>query len=163
MDNLIIFDFNLNTDLSNWKNVDDIVMGGLSNGNIKINENGHGEFYGNVSLENNGGFSLLRYQSTFLKLKDYTEVFLRVKGDGKKYQFRIKDVVSNKHSFVSYFVTNGEWETIKINLSEMYPTYRGRKLEIKNFSSESIAEIAFLIGNKTSENFKLEIDKIYLQ
>ena len=74
------------------------------NGNIKINENGHGEFYGNVSLENNGGFSLLRYQSAFLKLKDYTEVFLRVKGDGKKYQFRIKDVVSNKHSFVSYFI-----------------------------------------------------------
>jgi NADH dehydrogenase [ubiquinone] 1 alpha subcomplex assembly factor 1 len=36
-------------------------------------------------------------------------------------------------------------------------------VSIGNFSSESIEEIAFLIGNKTAENFKLEIDKIYLQ
>ncbi len=32
-----------------------------------------------------------------------------------------------------------------------------------NFSSENIEELAFLIGNKKEQNFKLEIDKIYLQ
>ena len=45
----------------------------------------------------------------------------------------------------------------------MYPAFRGRKLQMNNFSSESIQELAFLIGNKKAQNFKLEIDKIYLE
>ncbi|MFQ3181336.1 MAG: NADH dehydrogenase [ubiquinone] 1 alpha subcomplex assembly factor 1, partial [Polaribacter sp.] len=83
--------------------------------------------------------------------------------DGKKYQFRVKDNRANYHSFIAVFETNGAWQTIKIKLSEMYPAYRGRVLSIGNFSSESIEELAFLIGNKTVENFKLEIDTMYLQ
>ncbi|TXD46583.1 CIA30 family protein [Polaribacter sp. IC073] len=161
--NQVIFDFKSNSDISNWSVLDDVVMGGRSNGNFKINENGYGEFYGNVSLENNGGFSSLRHRFSSIEIKDFKEVVLRVKGGAKKYQFRIKDTLSNQYSFVANFETNGEWQIIKISLSEMYPAFRGRKLEIGNFSSENIAEIAFLIGNKTAENFKLEIDKIYLQ
>jgi hypothetical protein len=45
----------------------------------------------------------------------------------------------------------------------MYPSFRGRKLTMNNFSSESIQELAFLIGNKKAQNFTLEIDKIYLE
>jgi len=33
--NQIIVNFNLNSELSNWKIVDDVVMGGRSNGNFK--------------------------------------------------------------------------------------------------------------------------------
>ena len=161
--NQIIVDFNLNSELSNWKIVDDVVMGGRSNGNFKVNKDGHGEFYGTVSLENNGGFSSLRHRFPLLEIKDFKEVILRVKGDGKSYQFRVKDKSSDYHSFISSIQTNGEWQTIKVTLSEMYPAFRGRKLSIGNLSSKSIQEIAFLIGNKTAENFKLEIDKIYLQ
>ena len=45
----------------------------------------------------------------------------------------------------------------------MYPAFRGRNLNMGNFSSETIEELAFLIGNKKKEYFKLEIDKIYLE
>jgi hypothetical protein len=159
----LIFDFNLNSNISSWKIVDDVVMGGRSSGNFKINEEGSGEFYGRVSLENNGGFSSLRHRFSSMEVKGFREVVLKVRGDGKKYQFRVKDKTSNYHSFIASFQTNGEWQTIKIILSEMYPAFRGRNLSIGNFSSESIEEIAFLIGNKTAENFKLEIDKIHLQ
>jgi NADH dehydrogenase [ubiquinone] 1 alpha subcomplex assembly factor 1 len=138
-------------------------MGGRSQGNFKINTAGHGEFYGTISLENNGGFSSLRHRFSSMETKGFKEVVLRVKGDGKKYQFRVKDNSSNYHSFIAVFETNGAWQTIKIKLSEMYPAFRGRALSIGNFSSESIEELAFLIGNKTAENFKLEIDTIYLQ
>ena len=159
----IIFDFNNDANISNWNVVDDVVMGGRSNGNFKINNEGNGEFYGRISLENNGGFSSLRYRFSSIKVNDGKEVVLRVKGDGKKYQFRIKDKRDNYYSYISTFDTNGEWQTIKILLSEMYPAFRGRKLDINNFSSNSIEEIAFLIGNKTVENFNLKIAKIYLQ
>jgi hypothetical protein len=161
--NQIIFDFSTNSDISNWVIVDDGVMGGRSRGNFKINDAGSGEFYGSVSLENNGGFSSLRHRFSSMQVKGFTEIVLRVKGDGKKYQLRVKDNVSNYYSFITSLETNGAWQVIKVQLSEMYPAFRGRELSIGNFSSESIEEIAFLIGNKTAENFKLEIDKIYLQ
>jgi hypothetical protein len=161
--NQIIFDFNADSDISNWTTVDDVVMGGRSRGNFKINDFGNGEFYGTVSLENNGGFSSLRHRFSSMDVKGFKEVIIKVKGDGKKYQFRVKDNSSNSHSFIASFETNGGWQTIHIQLSDMYPAFRGRTLSIGNFSSESIEEIAFLIGNKTAENFKLEIDTIYLQ
>ncbi|WP_299670804.1 CIA30 family protein [uncultured Polaribacter sp.] len=158
-----IFDFNSDSNISNWRIVDDVVMGGRSRGNFKMNEESFGVFYGNVSLENNGGFSSLRYRFSPINVKDFKEVVLRVKGDGKKYQFRLKDDVYNSHSFIATFETNGEWQTIKITLSDMYPAFRGRKLDMNHFSSENIEELAFLIGNKKEQSFQLEIDKIYLQ
>ena len=45
----------------------------------------------------------------------------------------------------------------------MYPAFRGRTLDIGNYDSDSIEEIAFLIGNKKAEDFILQIDSITLQ
>mgnify|MGYP001794145454 CR=1 FL=1 len=56
-----LFDFKKDSSLAGWSIVDDVVMGGRSAGHFKINREGHGEFYGTVSLENNGGFSSVRY------------------------------------------------------------------------------------------------------
>ena len=161
--NKTIFDFNTSSDIYQWKVVDDVVMGGKSNGSFKINKDGNGEFSGLVSLENNGGFSSLRYDFKSKETEGYKFIVLKVKGDGKKYQFRLKDDKLNKHSYISIFETNGEWQTIKITLSEMYPAFRGVKLNIGDFSSSKIDQIAFLIGNKKAQKFKLEIDEIFFQ
>jgi hypothetical protein len=161
--NNIIFDFTSDADISNWRVVDDVVMGGRSNGQFKLNENNHGEFSGNVSLENNGGFSSLRYRFETMEVSNYENVLIRLKGDGKTYQFRVKDKSNNSYSYIISFKTTDDWETINIPLSEMYPAFRGRNLDMGNFSASSIEEIAILIGNKKEQNFKLEIDKISLQ
>ena len=158
-----IFDFNENKKALNWIIVDDVVMGGRSSGNFYVNENGHGVFEGNVSLENNGGFSSLRHRFNKVSTQPYSKIVLRVKGDGKRYQFRIKNNASDYHSYIGYFTTSKQWETIEIPMSTMYPAFRGRKLNIPNFSGSSIEEIAFLIGNKKKESFKLEIDHILLK
>lgn len=158
-----IFDFNPKSDISSWRVVDDGVMGGLSQGRFKLNENGNGFYFGEVSLENNGGFSSLRYRFKEKNIARYSKIILKIKGDGKDYQFRVKDKISNFHSYISSFSTNKEWQLIEINLAEMYPGFRGRKLEMSKFSSNVIEEIAFLIGNKRNESFQLEIDAIYLE
>lgn len=158
-----IFDFNKNSDLQNWLIVDDVVMGGRSSGSFTLNDDGHGVFQGKVSLENNGGFSSIRYQCPTTQIKDYTRIVLRLKGDGKDYQFRVKANSSDYYSYISSFSTTGKWENIEILLEDMYPSFRGRSLELPNFSSNTIEEIRFLIGNKKQENFKLLIDKIALQ
>ncbi|MBT3742560.1 MAG: CIA30 family protein [Polaribacter sp.] len=159
----LIFDFNSNSDISAWRVVDDVVMGGESEGNFKLNENGNGVYFGEVSLENNGGFSSLRFRFNKKEISNYSKIILKIKGDGKDYQFRVKDNYRNFYSYISSFSTNKNWQLIEINLSEMYPGFRGRKLEMSKFSSSVIEEIAFLIGNKRNESFKIEIDKIYLE
>ncbi|RCS27737.1 CIA30 family protein [Polaribacter sp. WD7] len=159
----ILFDFNKNTNISKWRIVDDVVMGGKSSGNFRLNKEGFGEFSGKVSLENNGGFSSLRYGFDKKRISEYSKIILKIKGDGKAYQFRIKKDRVDAHSYIFSFQTQGNWETITVELSKMYPAFRGRVLEIPNFSSNFIEEIAFLIGNKKAENFQLLIDKIYLE
>jgi NADH dehydrogenase [ubiquinone] 1 alpha subcomplex assembly factor 1 len=157
----MLYDFNSNSSTSDWQVVDDVVMGGRSDGGFSINEAGNGIFQGKVSLENNGGFSSLRH-SLNAKVGDNTKVRITLKGDGKAYQFRIKSSPYDRHSYISEFQTTGDWQEVVIPLSAMYPAFRGRKLEIPNFNSAQIHELAFLIGNKEAENFRLEISKIEL-
>ena len=163
MSTITIFDFNKNSSANDWRIVDDVVMGGESNGRFSIDSDGHGVFEGKISLENNGGFSSVRYQFEKLAVTENSTVLITLKGDGKDYQFRIKDKSSTSYSYIITFKTSGEWQTIEIKLSDLYPSFRGRKLDLPNFESDSFEEIVFLIGNKKEENFKLVLDKIELK
>lgn len=163
IDSHVIFDFKKNSDLQNWFVVDDVVMGGRSLGTLKLNDNGQGVFEGRISLENNGGFSSVRYRFKETDVSDYTKIVVTLKGDGKNYELRIKDEAYNSYSYIRPFSTTGEWEEIEVQLDDMYPSFRGRKLNRPNFSHNQIEEFTFLIGNKKPENFRLIIDKIELR
>ncbi|MDG1476839.1 MAG: CIA30 family protein, partial [Vicingaceae bacterium] len=91
-----------------------------------------------------------------------TKVILKIKGDSKNYQFRLKSKSTSYYSYIKSFSTNGKWQEIEILLSDMYPSFRGRKLDKPNFSEDYIEEIAFLIGNKSNESFELLIDEVRL-
>ena len=157
-----IYTFNEYKDASNWSVVDDRVMGGISQGVISLNESGNGVYSGKVSTENNGGFSSVRLRFEHKQVSEYNAVLLKLKGDKKNYQFRIKSTSGQDYSYVSTFKTNGEWEEIRIPFNEFKPQFRGRALNKPNYSGEMMEEIAFLIGNKKNESFQLEIDRISL-
>jgi NADH dehydrogenase [ubiquinone] 1 alpha subcomplex assembly factor 1 len=160
---MVIFDFNKESDISDWKIVNDAVMGGQSRSKIYINDEGHGVFKGTVSLENNGGFSSLRFRFNQKNIEGYKKVKLHLKGDGKRYQFRAKTNKEDQQAYIFYFETTGEWQTVEIMLSDLEPTFRGRKLNMPNFPAEELEEVGFMIGNKVNENFELVIDKIVLE
>ena len=160
--NGLIYDFDEMESISNWTVVDDRVMGGKSRGNIHLNEEGNGVYSGIVSTENNGGFSSVRMQFYKKNVSKYNAVLLKLKGDQKNYQFRIKSTAGQEHTYVSTFKTNGEWQEIRIPFNQFKPQYRGRSLDKPNYPGEQMEEIAFLIGNKNNESFKLEIDYISL-
>ena len=159
----IIFDFTKNSDISSWRIVDDGVMGGRSQGSFQMNEEGNAVFSGKVSLDNYGGFSSVRYPFKEKKISSYTHVVLRIKGDGKKYQFRIKEKRTDTHSYIGVFQTTSDWQTITIPMNDMYPAFRGRTLQMANLKPNAIEEVAFLIGNKVAEEFQLEIAVISLK
>ena len=159
----LIFDFNHNANITDWKIVDDVVMGGRSNGQFKIDSDGNGIFSGDVSVENNGGFSSVRYQFEKINTTKESKVIIRLKGDGKEYQFRIKNNRNTYYSYITNFKTSGDWENIIINLKDLYPSFRGQTMNIPNFTGNSLEEIVFLIGNKKNESFTLVLDRIDIE
>ena len=155
-----IFNFSQSSKINDWKVVNDDVMGGISRASFDLNTEGDAEFKGTVSTANNGGFASVRYR---FKAKDITKkktITIRLRGDSKRYQFRIKSKATDYYSYITTFSTMGDWETIHINLKDLYPSFRGNKLNKENFNGSSIEEISFLIANQKDENFKLIIDKI---
>jgi len=157
-----LFDFNPKSNLDKWFVVDDVVMGGRSNSRFYLGDEGHAIFEGKVSLENNGGFSSVRFQFDRIAVNEYNHCEIRLRGDGKKYQFRVKSNRRERASYITYFETNREWQIVKIPLSEMYPSFRGMRLNMPDYPGEVMEEIVFLINNKKAENFRLEIDWIRL-
>ncbi|MBO2545861.1 CIA30 family protein [Salegentibacter sp. BDJ18] len=163
MSKLLLFDFSATDDWSVWEIENDVVMGGNSTSKLERSEAGNAIFKGSVYLENNGGFASVQYHFPSKNIKGYKKALILLKGHGKSYQFRIKANLKDRASYIYTFKTTGEWQTIEVPLKEMEPVFRGRKLDIPNFSAESIQEIRFLIGNKKAEDFRLEIDKIELE
>jgi hypothetical protein len=159
----LLFDFTGTSDTDNWLVVNDGVMGGLSRGTFMLSESGTAIFSGTVSLENNGGFSSIRYNPGKIDVEGFSTLELYLKGDGKNYQVRIREKSSDYFSYIYTFQTSGEWETIKVPLAEMYPSFRGRTLNLPNYSGKSMMELTFLIGNKKAESFRLELQKAVLK
>ena len=121
-----------------WRIVNDGVMGGISGSSLVLTDAEHGRFSGHVSLANNGGFASVQLNKTIKLAGERKFIVLRVKGDGKRYEFRLNSEPSQYESYVHQFDTSGEWETIKLAISEFYPTFRGSKLNIPNFNFEQI-------------------------
>lgn len=159
-----VFNFQKDATITNWYIVNDGVMGGLSQGTIALNKDGHGIFSGNISLENYGGFSSVRYRLPEpMKATKTSKIILKLKGDGKKYQFRVRDDYGKRYSYTTMLATNGDWQEITITLGDLYPTFRGRILDLPNFNGDFIEELTILAGNKKAESFTLLIDSIRLE
>ncbi len=158
-----IYNFSTQSNIKEWRIVNDGVMGGISKSSLVLTDEGHGQFSGHVSLANNGGFASSQLNTTIKLAEEKTFVVLRVKGDGKNYEFRLKGSISQYESYVHQFSTSGEWENIKLEIKEFYPQYRGSKINIPNFNFPSIKQLSFLIANKQDEDFELLIDWIGLE
>lgn len=160
---LLLCDFTERSVTSSWRVQDDGVMGGLSQGNVFLNDQGHAVFSGYVTLENNGGFSSIQSYFPSINVSAFTTAVLRIRGDGKRYQFRVGSSPEDRISYRYTFSTSGDWETIEIPLQEMIPTWRGRRLNRPNYPGKTLGHLRFLIANGKAENFQLEIESIWLK
>ena len=148
-----------------WRIINDGVMGGISNSKIEILAEDIGQFSGKVSLENNGGFASIRGVLSTLPREAFTKVQIRVKGDGKRYSFRIRtDGAYDKVAYKFDFDTQKDvWETIELPLKDFQPTWRGRQLSnIPPINPTQIRQVGFLISDKQEGAFILQMDWIKL-
>jgi len=158
----LISDFSDPDDHEDWQIINDGVMCGISQSEMITGDSATAIFQGNVSLENNGGFASVRVHIS-QNLSGYEGVELRIRGDGAKYQFRIR--VDDRFDGISYrniFETNAnEWQIIRLPFDDFVPVFRGRILDnVGPLSPEKIQQLGFLIADKQEGSFRLEIDWI---
>ena len=86
--NPVLFDFSDPHAVTAWHPINDGVMGGVSSSQLRHEPTGHAVFTGQVSLDNNGGFTSVRCRPGELGRAGVAAYLLRVCGDGKRYKDR---------------------------------------------------------------------------
>lgn len=147
-----------------WRTVLDGVMGGLSTGRVSAQEGGILRFQGELSLENNGGFSQMQTSvpEGFFEGRDGLEI--RVKGDGRRYQFdvRCSNVRLMAGSYQYEFDTKaGEWMTVEMPF-EVFKLYNfGRKVgNAPELRPEKIESVGITLADKKAGEFVIDVDHV---
>lgn len=158
-----LFDFSTQNASSQWQTVNDGVMGGISEGRFRITKDGMLDFFGTLSLENNGGFASVRSRPKQLNLQDGDTLVTRVKGDGRKYTLNL--YLPRRRVAFSYrmeFKTEKDkWIEVRVPLKDFKATSFGRIVNNAGpVNAQQVNSIGFLLGDKKAGPFKLEVEWI---
>jgi monofunctional biosynthetic peptidoglycan transglycosylase len=159
----VLFDFADTAEIESWAIINDGVMGGRSESALEVRPDSTGLFSGRVSLENNGGFASTRTRPRDFKLEGYTGIRIRVKGDGRSYQFRVRrderfDGIAYKRTFTP---PANQWQVIDLPFDEFRASFRGRPVPPADpLDPAQIRQIGLLIADKKAGKFMLQIDWI---
>jgi NADH dehydrogenase [ubiquinone] 1 alpha subcomplex assembly factor 1 len=151
-------DFSSPEELNYWYRVNDSVMGGLSQSNLRVVEN-IAYFEGNLSLENNGGFASVRRVGP-TSFQNNTPIVLNVNGDGRSYQLRLR---TNKGfdgmAYVATFSSeNDTWQTLAFKELDFVAQFRGRIVtRAPALSFKDVRQIGFMLADKQPGSFQLAI------
>jgi len=143
-----------------WQAVNDGVMGGVSDGRLRITPRQTLEFYGTLSLENNGGFASVRSRPRTLGLRTGDTLVARVRGDGREYQLNL--YTSGRMMAFSYRAPvktrAGEWIEAAVPLDRFEATSFGEVLRRAGpVDPRSVTSIGFLLADKNPGPFVLEV------
>jgi NADH dehydrogenase [ubiquinone] 1 alpha subcomplex assembly factor 1 len=149
--------------LNQWQIINDGVMGGISSSDLRLTGNNELEFFGNLSLDYNGGFASTRRPLDQSLCKAINGFALRVLGDGRTYQFRVR--TRNSLDGIAYrqnFETRaGEWITIQLPIERFIATFRGRQISnAAALKAENVRQVGILLGDGQEGSFVLKIASI---
>ncbi|WP_286299727.1 CIA30 family protein [Vibrio apostichopi] len=156
-----MIDFTQANEHKNWTAINDNVMGGISTGGL-IYGDGMSQFSGDLSLENNGGFSSINRSVESLR-SEVDSVELTFVGDGRTYQLRFttwKDGyrTNYKHSFETI---EGEQLKNVFQLNDFQAVFRGLLLSgAQRLEAQDIKQIGFLIADKQPLPFELNLIQV---
>jgi NADH dehydrogenase [ubiquinone] 1 alpha subcomplex assembly factor 1 len=143
-----------------WVVINDGVMGGVSSGKLVV-KSGIATFRGTLRLDNNGGFASIRSVAEVGTVPSGTDAFeLRVKGDGKAYQFTVDTEVG--WYWFKMIPAKGKWSTVRIPFASLEPVSRfGEPTTRDQFTGDlQVSQIGVLIANKRNEEFSISMDWI---
>lgn len=132
-----------------WRAVSDTVMGGMSQGRVAVAAVAGRPcvcLYGEVSLENNGGFvqaSLDLAVDGYLNAGDFHGFELDVYGNGETYNLHLRtaDTRIVWQSYRAGFVALPQWRTLRLPFSDFRPYRIGTPLNIRSLRRIGIVGI----------------------
>ena len=161
-----VFDFSGADAAKEWQTVNDGVMGGVSDGKFKITGTKTLEFYGTLSLENNGGFASVRSKAKKLGLEKGDVLVARVRGDGRDYSMNLyvpRPLVAFSYR-AAVKTKMDEWIEVKLPLDKFEATSFGRVVkDARPLDPAEVNALGFLLGDKKAGPFKLEIEWIKVE
>lgn len=158
----ILFDFDKPDSAQEWQAVNDGVMGGVSDGRFRISKDKTMEFFGTLSLENNGGFASVRSGPQNLDLRKGDTLAVRVRGDGREYSFNLyTERRLTAFSYRAMFTTEkDEWIEVRIPLEKFVATSFGQIVGGPSLDPDKVNALGILLSDKKPGEFKLEVEWI---
>jgi monofunctional biosynthetic peptidoglycan transglycosylase len=138
-------------------------MGGRSEGTFTI-EQGTLRFAGRTNTDG-GGFSSIRTKPVQLDLSKYGGIRLHVKGDGRRYTWRLTTDARWRGAEVSYWADfetdTGAWSVVDIPFSSFVPRYRGTRLDGPELNPARITGMGLMIYDKLDGPFELRLASVH--
>ena len=159
----VLFDFSNQDETSDWFNQNDTVMGGVSD-SATTWVDGQLVFSGNLSLDNNGGFT-----STFGPVNDQLPtlmsgadaIIVTARGDGKTYLMQIRN--SDNTRYIQRFTTVADVEQDYVLPLADFESVDWRLSVIPNaapIDTTTIGQLGFYLLDKQVGPFELAISMI---
>lgn len=155
-------DFSDPQELQLWYRVNDTVMGGLSQSNLRLVDE-IAYFEGELSLENNGGFASVRRVGPLALDGGNKPLVVKVNGDGRNYQLRLRTnkVFDGVAYVVSFTSKRNEWQTLTFTENDFVAQFRGGKVkQAPALLFTDVKQLGFMIADKQPGAFQLAINKI---
>jgi hypothetical protein len=158
-----MFDFVEAGSLEGWGTVNDTVMGGVSSSST-IWDGGQMVFAGDLSLDNNGGFTSVRGpidERLGALLADATQLTVQATGDGKVYLLQLRTV--DDQLYVQRFTTVADAEqTYPLDLAAFEPV--GRFLDplpdAAPLDPSRVAQVVIYLLDKQEGAFRLAVRRL---
>ncbi|MFB6285681.1 MAG: CIA30 family protein [Candidatus Bipolaricaulia bacterium] len=159
MSNPPLFDFSSASpdDLSEWRSVDDPVMGGVSESEFVATDDG-AAFTGTVSLKQGGGFASVRAPASERDLSGVAGLRVRLRGDGKRYWFTVYTQPGGPISYRTSLHPPSTWTTVAVRFDGLTPYRRGTTVpDAPPFAPAQVRTLGFLIADEQDGPFRLEV------
>jgi len=159
-----VFDFQPLDDTSDWRIINDTVMGGVSTSRFETTDDG-AVFTGEVSLDRGGGFVSMRSPEGEYDLSRGTGLRLRVRGDAKTFMLTAYTDPGGRVSYRAPFTppSTSDWQTVDVAFSDLTPYVRGQRVpQAPEFAPSRVRSLGVLLGDKQDGPFRLEMQQISL-
>jgi monofunctional biosynthetic peptidoglycan transglycosylase len=164
----VLVDFDGDADFSAWRNVDDVVMGGVSTSALRrAAMPGVASFTGHVSLDYGGGFASVRSEPQAWDTAGASALLVRCRsGDGRVYKFTVRtddgyDGVQYQQRFSP---PQDDWGTVRLPIAAFVATFRGRQVPAADpLQPERIRRLGLMVSDKQAGPFELLLDWIAVE
>lgn len=155
----------VSVDASDWYVVNDTVMGGRSASSVRATDAGV-HFSGELSLENNGGFTSTRTEAVDGSWRGREGLRLRVEGDGRTYiaTLRLRDRRMRRLYFRQAFeTTDGQTTEVTLPFSDFEAFVYGSRVSGVGTADaylDQVASFGIMLADKQPGTFAIDISEV---